>query len=218
MTVPAHLWLMILCLISGNEHHVRRTNAGLKKQGDILGGGHRSVPAHAYLKDIGPNCRGRLPSPSPRRLPNKAGRIPEDAHHVHQPDAYQNKKGDVLGDGTCNRTVPTHLWLIILCLISGDVYHVRRAHAGLKKQGDILGGGYRSAPANAYLKDIGPNCRGRVPCPSPRRLPQQSRENSRGLTLCPSIRRITKQAGRSSGRQTQVALCTRLALHLGPNS
>ena len=30
-----------------DAYHVRRANAGPKKQGDVLGGGHRSVPAHA---------------------------------------------------------------------------------------------------------------------------------------------------------------------------
>ena len=69
---------MILDLISGNAYHVRRANAGPKKRDD-LGDGHRSLPAHVYLSIL--------------------GLIPEDAHHVRQPDAYQNKQGDGLGDG-----------------------------------------------------------------------------------------------------------------------
>ena len=38
-----------------------------------------------------------------RRLdacPIRAGRFSEDAHHVRQPEAYQNKQGDVLGERT----------------------------------------------------------------------------------------------------------------------
>ena len=35
------------------------------------------------------------------------GPIAEDAYHVRQPDAYQNKQGDVLSDG--HRSLPAHI-------------------------------------------------------------------------------------------------------------
>ena len=42
------------------------------------------------------------------------GLIPEDAQHVRQPDAHQNKQGVVLGDG--HRSVPAHIWLWKHCV------------------------------------------------------------------------------------------------------
>ena len=89
---------------------------------------------------------------------------------------------------------------------------------------------HRSLTAHLLAKHLGPNCRGRIPCPSIRRIPKQTRIRSgrrahvwprtplapdlgpycRGRIPCPSRKRRPKEAGRYSGRWTQV--CHRLRL------
>ena len=54
-----------------------------------MGDGHRSVPAHLWLKIL--------------------GLIYEDAYHVRRANAGPKKQGDVLGSG--HRPVPAHAFL-----------------------------------------------------------------------------------------------------------
>ena len=97
---------MIICVFY--EINFRRASAVLQRQGDILGGGHRCVPAHAYLIDIGPdeyqNKQGEVLGDGHRSVPTHLWLmilclISGDAYHARRAIAGLKKQGDILGGG-----------------------------------------------------------------------------------------------------------------------
>lgn len=87
--------------------HFWRPKTSPKNHWDVLGDGHRSLPALVYQNILGKILGDTYHSRRPEALPDRQGDILGNAHHFRRPDASPKNQESVLSD--VHRSLTAHV-------------------------------------------------------------------------------------------------------------